>query len=114
MEIHGKIRFLMTLGMSYDKLLLTISNSQLIYSNEVPIFLKAINHARFILGISGVYSFFVVGQFELRNFGQNEGEDDMVRKKYTEEQIIAVLKEAEAGGCPYPCCLWHQYVRGFP
>jgi len=26
----------------------------------------------------------------------NEGEDDMIRKKYNNEQIIVVLKEAEA------------------
>ena len=42
---------LMTLVMPYDKLSQIVSSSQLINSNEVPIFLKAINHACLILGI---------------------------------------------------------------
>ena len=42
---------LMTLVMPYDKLSQIVSNSQLVASNEVPTFLKAINHACFILGI---------------------------------------------------------------
>ena len=42
---------LMTLVMPYDKLSQIVSSSQLINSNELPIFLKAINHACFILGI---------------------------------------------------------------
>ena len=42
---------LMTLVMPYNKLSLIVSNSQLVNSNEVPMFLKAINHACFILGI---------------------------------------------------------------
>jgi EmrB/QacA subfamily drug resistance transporter len=42
---------LMTLVMPYDKLSQIISSSQLISSNELPIFLKAINHACLILGI---------------------------------------------------------------
>ncbi len=42
---------LMTLVMPYGKLSKIVSSSQLINSNEVPIFLKAINHACLILGI---------------------------------------------------------------
>jgi MFS family permease len=42
---------LMTLVMPYGKLSQIASSSQLINSNEIPIFLKAINHACFILGI---------------------------------------------------------------
>ena len=42
---------LMTLVMPYDKLSQIVSSSQLINSNELPIFLKAINHACLILGI---------------------------------------------------------------
>jgi len=42
---------LMALVMPYDKLSQIVSSSQLINSNEVPIFLKAINHACLILGI---------------------------------------------------------------
>ena len=42
---------LMTLVMPYDKLSQIVSSSQLVNSNEVPIFLKAINHACLILGI---------------------------------------------------------------
>ena len=42
---------LMTLVMPYGKLSQIVSSSQLINSNEVPIFLKAINHACLILGI---------------------------------------------------------------
>ena len=42
---------LMTLVMPYDKLSQIVSSSQIISSNELPIFLKAINHACFILGI---------------------------------------------------------------
>ena len=37
--------------MPYDKLSQIVSSSQLINSNELPIFLKAINHACLILGI---------------------------------------------------------------
>ena len=42
---------LMTLVMPYDKLSQIVSSTQLINSNELPIFLKAINHACLILGI---------------------------------------------------------------
>ena len=42
---------LMTLVMPYNKLSQIVSGSQLINSDEVPIFLKAINHACLILGI---------------------------------------------------------------
>ena len=42
---------LMTLVMPYDKLSQIVGSSQLINSDEVPIFLKAINHACLILGI---------------------------------------------------------------
>jgi EmrB/QacA subfamily drug resistance transporter len=42
---------LMTLVMPYDKLSLIVSNNQLIDTNELPLFLRAINHACFILGI---------------------------------------------------------------
>ena len=42
---------LMTLVMPYDKLSQIVSSSQLIDSDELPIFLKAINHACFILGV---------------------------------------------------------------
>ena len=42
---------LMTLVMPYDKLSQIVSNSQLVNSNEIPMFLKAINHACLILGI---------------------------------------------------------------
>ena len=42
---------LMSLVMPYDKLSVIVSNSQLVGSNEVPIFLKAINQACFILGV---------------------------------------------------------------
>jgi hypothetical protein len=47
---------LMTLVMPYDKLSQIVSNSQLINSNEIPIFLKAINHACFILGIITLFA----------------------------------------------------------
>jgi MFS family permease len=42
---------LMTLVMPYNKLSQIASSSQLSNANEVPIFLKAINHACLILGI---------------------------------------------------------------
>jgi Na+/melibiose symporter-like transporter len=42
---------LMTLVMPYDKLSQIASSTQLSSSNEIPIFLKAVNHACFILGI---------------------------------------------------------------
>ena len=42
---------LMTLVIPYDKLSQIVSSSQLINANEVPIFLKAVNHACLILGI---------------------------------------------------------------
>ena len=42
---------LMTLVMPYDKLSQIVGSSQLINSNEIPIFMKAINHACFVLGI---------------------------------------------------------------
>ena len=42
---------LMTLVMPYAKLSQIVSSSQLLSTNEGPIFLKAINHACFILGI---------------------------------------------------------------
>jgi EmrB/QacA subfamily drug resistance transporter len=42
---------LMTLVMPYNKLSQIVSSSQLVGSNQVPIFLKAINHACLILGI---------------------------------------------------------------
>ncbi len=42
---------LMTLVMPYDKLSQIVSSTQLINSNELPMFLKAINHACLILGI---------------------------------------------------------------
>jgi MFS family permease len=42
---------LMTLVMPYAKLSKIVGSSQLINSNELPIFMKAINHACFILGI---------------------------------------------------------------
>ena len=42
---------LMTLVMPYNKLSQIVGSSQLVNSNEVPIFLKAINHACLILGI---------------------------------------------------------------
>ena len=42
---------LMTLVMPYTRLSQIVSSSQLVSSNEVPIFLKAINHACLILGI---------------------------------------------------------------
>jgi MFS family permease len=42
---------LMTLVMPYNKLSQIVNGSQLINSNEIPVFLKAINHACLILGI---------------------------------------------------------------
>jgi EmrB/QacA subfamily drug resistance transporter len=42
---------LMTLVMPYDRLSQIVSSSQLVNLNEMPIFLKAINHACLILGI---------------------------------------------------------------
>ena len=42
---------LMTLVMPYNKLSQIVSGTQLINSNEVPLFLRAINHACLILGI---------------------------------------------------------------
>jgi MFS family permease len=42
---------LMTLVMPYAKLSQIVGSSQLINSNELPIFMKAINHACFILGV---------------------------------------------------------------
>jgi MFS family permease len=42
---------LMTLVMPYDKLSKIVGSSQLTSSNEIPIFMKAINHACLILGI---------------------------------------------------------------
>jgi len=42
---------LMTLVMPYTKLSKIVGSSQLVNSDEVPIFMKAINHACFILGI---------------------------------------------------------------
>jgi MFS family permease len=42
---------LMTLVMPYAKLSQIVGSSQLINSNEVSVFLKAVNHACFILGI---------------------------------------------------------------
>ena len=42
---------LMTLVMPYDKLSKIVGSSQLVNSNEIPIFMKAINHACLILGI---------------------------------------------------------------
>jgi len=42
---------LMTLVMPYNRLSQIVSSSQLISSNELPLFLKAINHACLILGI---------------------------------------------------------------
>jgi len=47
---------LMTLVMPYAKLSQIVGSSQLISSNEVSIFLKAINHACLILGIIVVNS----------------------------------------------------------
>jgi hypothetical protein len=41
----------MTLVMPYNKLSQIVSSSQLINTNEVAMFLKAINHACLILGI---------------------------------------------------------------
>jgi MFS family permease len=42
---------LMTLVMPYARLSKIVGSSQLVNSNELPIFMKAINHACFILGI---------------------------------------------------------------
>jgi EmrB/QacA subfamily drug resistance transporter len=42
---------LMTLVMPYNKISNIVNGSQLVSSNEIPIFLKAINHACLILGI---------------------------------------------------------------
>jgi MFS family permease len=42
---------LMTLAMPYNKLSQTISSAQVLNSNELPLFLKAINHTCLILGI---------------------------------------------------------------
>ena len=42
---------LMTLVMPYDKLNQIVSTSSLGNAGEIPVFLKAINHACFILGI---------------------------------------------------------------
>jgi hypothetical protein len=42
---------LMTLVIPYAKLSQIVGSSQLIKSNELPLFMKAINHACFILGI---------------------------------------------------------------
>jgi len=42
---------LMTLMMPYSKISQIVSSSQLINSNEIPIFLRALNHACLILGI---------------------------------------------------------------
>jgi predicted MFS family arabinose efflux permease len=42
---------LMTLVMPYNKLSQIVGSSELISSNEIPIFMKAINHTCFILGI---------------------------------------------------------------
>jgi EmrB/QacA subfamily drug resistance transporter len=42
---------LMTLVMPYNRLSQIISNSQLSGANEIPVFLRAVNHACFILGI---------------------------------------------------------------
>jgi hypothetical protein len=41
----------MALVMPYDQLSQIVSSSQLTNANEIPIFLKAINHACLILGI---------------------------------------------------------------
>jgi hypothetical protein len=41
----------MTLVMPYDKLNQIVSTSSLGNAGEIPVFLKAINHACFILGI---------------------------------------------------------------
>jgi len=42
---------LMTLVMPYNRLSQIVGSTQLISSNELPLFLKAINHACLILGI---------------------------------------------------------------
>ena len=42
---------LMTLVMPHDKLSQIVGKTQLLTSNEMPIFLRAINHACLILGI---------------------------------------------------------------
>jgi len=47
---------LMTLVMPYSKLSQIVSGSQLVNSNEIPIFLKAINHACLILGIITLFA----------------------------------------------------------
>jgi hypothetical protein len=47
---------LMTLVMPYNKLSQIVGSSQLINSNEVTIFLKAINHACLILGIIALFA----------------------------------------------------------
>jgi hypothetical protein len=47
----------MTLVMPYNKISQIVSGSQLISTNEIPIFLKATNYACFILG---VISFFAI------------------------------------------------------
>jgi EmrB/QacA subfamily drug resistance transporter len=47
---------LMTLVMPYDKLSKIVGRSQLINSDEVPIFLKAISHACLILGIITLFA----------------------------------------------------------
>jgi MFS family permease len=47
---------LMTLVMPYTKLSQIVGSSQLLSSNEGPIFLKAINHACFILGVITLFA----------------------------------------------------------
>ena len=47
---------LMTLVMPYNKLSQIVGSTQLVSSNEIPIFLRAINHACLILGIITLFA----------------------------------------------------------
>jgi MFS family permease len=47
---------LMTLVMPYDKLSQIVNSSQLVSSNELPVFLKAINYACLILGVITLFA----------------------------------------------------------
>jgi hypothetical protein len=47
---------LMTLVMPYSRLSQIVGSSQLASANEIPVFLKAINHACLILGIITLFA----------------------------------------------------------
>ncbi len=64
---------LMTLVMPYNQLSQIVSSSQLISSNRIPIFLKAINHACLILGIIVFLAIIpsLLGGFARKRKGEN-------------------------------------------